>query len=430
MSKGKVLIVDDVLELREAYNRIISNAGYESRTSKSAEEAWESIVQEKPDLILLDIALPGMSGLELLKKLKSNENTEDIFVVMISGSFRSSDDQSHGLEIGADGYLIKPIQTRELAARIDAFMKHKKTIDYLRISENRIQNIISKNADALLIIDKKGIIRFANPAAYSLFSSSDSLINRHFGYPLIKDKKSEIYIYGDEGFNRVAEMHIVEIEWEGEMVFLSSIRDITDRKIAEEALQKSEAFNRGILNSLSANIAVIDKNGKIVAINEAWKKFAQEYDGNVELLKEGDNYFGSCEKNATPEEIKKINEAIQGVKDILSGKKTDFEVIYPCHSEEEKRYYLMNAKPVIGVDNNLVISHVNITEQKVVEDELKIHKERLETLVKERTKELEKKIEEVEKFNDLFIGREFRIKELKEKNKELLERISYLENQE
>jgi CheY-like chemotaxis protein len=426
MGKGSIVIVEDIKELREGYSKTIASAGYTVNSFESAEKALEFIKNNKPQLVLSDIKLAKISGLELLQELKSNPETKDVFVVLISGSYNTPDDQSHGLEIGADGYMVKPIQNRELAARIDAFMRHKNTIDALTISEERFRTIITKNADGILIIDKKGKIKFANPAANKLFEHMKPLINRPFGYPIVKDDKAEIYIYGNNGFNRVAEMHVVEVLYEGEMVFLASIRDITDRKIAEEALKKSEAFNRGILDSLSANIAVIDRNGRIIAINDAWKKFAEEYDGNVELLSKGDNYFTACERKATSEEIEKINLALEGLKEMLKGNLNEFEIVYPCHSEEEKKYFLMTAKHIKNIEDNLVVSHVNITGQKLAEEELKKHKENLEDLVKARTSDLENKIKEVERFNELFVDREFRIKELRDKVAELKEQIRNL----
>lgn len=139
---------------------------------------------------------------------------------------------------------------------------------------------------------------------------------------------------------------------------------------AELLLKKSEEFNRGVLNSLSSHIAVINSTGKIIAVNEAWKRFAAENGANnAESTLTGANYFDECE-NALRGGNDTAGKVLEGMKSVSEGKEKVFYLEYPCHSPSQKRWYGMR---VIKFDCNtpmLVVSHVNISERKFAEENL------------------------------------------------------------
>jgi diguanylate cyclase (GGDEF)-like protein len=104
----------------------------------------------------------------------------------------------------------------------------------LAASEARFRNIINRNADATIIVDQQGIIRFANPAAAALFQqTTQALLGLTFGYPIVKGDKTELCILRKELPSAIVEMRVVAIEWDGELAFLASLRDITQRKQIE-----------------------------------------------------------------------------------------------------------------------------------------------------------------------------------------------------
>ena len=194
-------------------------------------------------------------------------------MVLITAQFKSSDDQATGLELGADGYITRPIEKRELVARIDAFMRHKRTINDLRKSEARFQRIIDKNPDALLIVDKHGQVRFANLAAKNLFKLTiDDLLDRAFGYPIIKGEYTEIDIVRHDKEAAIAEMRTIDINWDEEPSFLTSIRDISERKKIEEALRENEENLKITLNSIGDAVVATDISGNIIRMNHVAEK--------------------------------------------------------------------------------------------------------------------------------------------------------------
>jgi signal transduction histidine kinase len=105
--------------------------------------------------------------------------------------------------------------------------------DDLRRSEARFRNVIERNADAIVVVDETGLVRFVNGAATQLFGASrEQLLDSPFGFPLLTGETTELDLPRN-GDPRVAEMRVVESEWEGETACIASLRDVTERKRAE-----------------------------------------------------------------------------------------------------------------------------------------------------------------------------------------------------
>jgi CheY-like chemotaxis protein len=117
MSGETILIVDDTPINLKLTRILLASEGYETRTAASAEEALEAMSGFHPRLVLADIQLPGMSGLDLARKLKADERTRDIAVVALT-ALATADDERKAMDAGCDGYITKPIDTRTLGSRI------------------------------------------------------------------------------------------------------------------------------------------------------------------------------------------------------------------------------------------------------------------------------------------------------------------------
>ncbi len=134
--KANILIVEDESPILELLALNISQAGYNPLRAISAEHAEKLISEALPDIILLDWMLPGMSGIDFAKKLRSNALTKTIPIIMLTA--RSDElDKIKGLEVGADDYITKPFSPRELNARIKAVLRRKApelTEDLLKIN--------------------------------------------------------------------------------------------------------------------------------------------------------------------------------------------------------------------------------------------------------------------------------------------------------
>jgi diguanylate cyclase (GGDEF)-like protein/PAS domain S-box-containing protein len=144
-------------------------------------------------------------------------------------------------------------------------------------------------------------------------------------------------------------------------------REITERARAEEALRESERFATSVINSLTANISVLDREGNIIAVNRAWERFARE-NGSPDLHRcgVGTNYLEVVGR-AGGEFADGAPQAEEGIRAVLGGTSAESTLEYPCHSATEERWFLMYASPLSTAQGGAVVSHINITDRKLAE---------------------------------------------------------------
>ena len=116
---AKILIVDDDARLCKVLDRYLTSAGYQVKTANNGEEMHKSIKIRTPDIVILDLQLPGKHGLELAMEIRRDS---EIGIIILTGT-GDKFDEIVGLEGGADGYLLKPVEERELLARVRALRR-------------------------------------------------------------------------------------------------------------------------------------------------------------------------------------------------------------------------------------------------------------------------------------------------------------------
>ncbi|MEC8517426.1 MAG: response regulator transcription factor [Verrucomicrobiota bacterium] len=170
MVKEHILITEDEPDIQELIKFNLERKRYSVDINDSGEEALKTIDKINPDLILLDIMLPGIDGLEILKELKSSKNTRKIPVIIISALSEEADIVA-GLELGADDYLSKPFRPRELTARIKALLRRNTENETNDESQRiKIHNIeIDLLKHKVKIDGKKAILTFTEFKVLKLF---------------------------------------------------------------------------------------------------------------------------------------------------------------------------------------------------------------------------------------------------------------------
>lgn len=284
-----LLILQDSALATEPILSLLSEAGLTvtwQRVSTKAE--YLEYLNPTIDLILIDYPLAEFDGIEAISYLQEQEL--NIPVIVISHSNRVSIAVDY-MKAGATGYLLHE-QLAQLSQVVkqalyskdcESKVKTQDTVDSADLkqqlqaqtaavvklseqtqqdnlekeqikaallkSETQFQVLISKNPDGIIVIDTGGIVRFINPAALSLFSrQEDKLLGQVLGFPVVGEDNTEVDVRTGTGENRVAQMRVVEIEWQGEKGYLVSLRDITEQKQVEEErihlLERAEAANR------------------------------------------------------------------------------------------------------------------------------------------------------------------------------------------
>lgn len=131
----KILIVDDDINICELMSLYLLKDGYAVKMYHSGEKVINEVVSYKPDLIILDVMLPVKDGYQVLREIRENEKTSKIPVIMLTAKSETFD-KVLGLELGADDYMVKPFESKELVARVHAVLRRYKTGNELDKQEN------------------------------------------------------------------------------------------------------------------------------------------------------------------------------------------------------------------------------------------------------------------------------------------------------
>jgi len=157
----KVLVAEDNPGNRQLLEDILRGQGYEAIFARDGQEALTLVFQSMPDLILLDINMPGLDGFEVCSRLKADNATRQIPILMLT-ALGDVNSRVKGLSVGADDYIIKPYNPRELVARIDAHLRVKRNTDELRATQERIRKTFERFVPPQVVrrlLDNPGMVQ-------------------------------------------------------------------------------------------------------------------------------------------------------------------------------------------------------------------------------------------------------------------------------
>lgn len=154
---NKILVIDDEIHIQELLSYNLKKEGYEVITAETGEEGLDFMNKEKMNLLILDLMLPGMDGMEVLSRMRENEELKQIPVIMLTAK-QDEKSKIEGLELGADDYLSKPFSVKELVARVHSLLR--------RISEIRGEMKNNEEEEQLvldnMIVNKTRMIVIVN----------------------------------------------------------------------------------------------------------------------------------------------------------------------------------------------------------------------------------------------------------------------------
>ncbi len=195
---GKVLVVDDDKNICEVIKMYLENSGYHVRVVNDGREAQEAFSNYKPDLVLLDVMLPYLDGIDVLKWIRRDSETPVIMITAKGETF----DKVLGLELGADDYIVKPFEPKELMARVKAVLRrytsegdNKETLSF----DNLVIDINSYN------VTYKGQEIKMPPKEFELLHFLASNKNRVFTREQLL---CEVWGYDYPGDSRTVDVHV------------------------------------------------------------------------------------------------------------------------------------------------------------------------------------------------------------------------------
>ncbi len=446
----KILVIDDVTENLIAIKETLEDLMLDCLllTAQSGKEGLKIARAEQPDTILTDVQMPGMDGFELCKKLKEDEATKHIPVMIFTGSKTDSESRIKCLEAGADVFLTKPIDTGELTAQINVMFRIKEAEDKLRaerefldekvqkrtkelqkankslkqdITERRrveqklreLDQAIEQTLEGIGIANMDGKFVFVNPAwaemhgylAAELIGKPASMLDspedrKNFPKVLEEIKKKgfwrgELQRVRKDGssFPAIMTSSLMTDDMKRQVGIVGVCLDITQRKQAEQALQQSEELYRTMIEHSNDMIWTLDVKGKFLYIN----KKSEEVVGRSAKSEIGKSFVPLI----VEEDLKMVEKVFM---ETLKGKSQHYEVRIHGNTTTKIITLSVNTAPI--KKGGKVIGTVSfgrdITARKKAEEVI------------------QKRMDEIETFNRLAVGREMRMIALKKEINELL----------
>jgi len=312
---------------------------------------------------------------------------EDIFLfISIRHSLRDMEDvalRRAKLEVVNAGIEIQVSdRTAELTAA------HQK----LQANEARLRLILETVPECVKLVAADGTLFDMNPAGLAMIEVDK--LEQVAGKPvcdLLPEKYRPLFraltagvfrgesgtleyeIVGRNGTHRWLEAHACPMRDAAGRIIAQLVvtRDISERRRSQEELQKKGRFAKAVLNSLTANIAVLDDQANIIAVNQAWENFARE-NGDPEFAHTGIgvNYLETL-RRASGEWSGEALHALVGIQAVLDGSLKEFTLEYPCHSPAEKRWFMLYVTPLANEREGAVVTHINITARKLAEEQMR-----------------------------------------------------------
>jgi two-component system cell cycle response regulator len=252
-----ILIVDDAPASLGVLRAMMSQQGYQTFVATSGERAISIAQRVQPDLILLDVVMPGIDGFETCRQLKQHPGTQRIPVIFMSAK-SETDDIVAGFDIGAADYIGKPLRMAEVCARVRAQLQMRNNSEAQKEQADRLRMIVNEMDEGLMIIEASGRIQYSNPACERYLGYGPNELAGH-GMPDLLGALAqeyldyfaacaanpatvphagarEVLIRHRDGSLRAMDLTLTPMV-SGEQLFIGVLHDITHHKRSETALQ-------------------------------------------------------------------------------------------------------------------------------------------------------------------------------------------------
>ena len=429
----RILVLDDSEVDAELMWHELEKGGvsFEGQRAATEHELLESLDSFNPDVAVVDYCVPGYDGMAAIAAIHGKR--PDIPVIVVSGRMGEEIAVDPVKSGAFDYILksnLKRLPSAVLRAVREAEEQriHQRTQVALRESEERFRSLVQLSPDAIYVLSGDEFV-FSNPAGLKLMGaeSPSDLIGRRLDDHLVASIKSALEKNSkDDGSGSVGsspttsavvrldgtcvpvEINVAVVRLDGEPMIQLVARDISERLRSEQALRRAydeleervkertrdlllantkleqeiverervelelranRAFIDAVFNSLPGHMAVLDRRGIIVAVNESWQRAADE--SGVELSKAGVgvNYLEVCRRAAETGDTS-AEAALCGIRAVLRGEQNEFSLEYQGHGKDAEQWATLFVTPLKRQEGGAVVTHVDITKRKRAELEI------------------------------------------------------------
>jgi CheY-like chemotaxis protein len=292
-AEADILLADDDDVGRYVTATMLRRAGFTVREAVDGQQALDEALRQPPDLAILDVKMPGLDGFEACRRLKEDERTLHIPVLLLSATFLESEAQVEGLETGADAYLTQPIEAPVLAATARALLRTRRAESEVRTAARQWRTTFDAITDAVAVVDEDFVLRRVNRAFAALFgvdpgtlvgSALDAVSGPLHVAARAPGETGEVALAGRTLRVRLDAIPTdPTLQVSGEMVM--TLSDVTAERRAQreraEALARERTISRTLQQSLLPER--LPRNGRLLL--DAWHLAAEK-----ELIIGGDWY--------------------------------------------------------------------------------------------------------------------------------------------
>jgi two-component system sensor histidine kinase/response regulator len=267
--------------------------------------------------------------------------------------------------------------------------ERRRTQSLLEGDLQRRRVLVEESRDGIVVLDEDGKVFEANASFAELVGHGlDALRTMHvwdwdlswsrermleaLGAPAVGGFGFESVLRRSDGAQRHIDVRANTVSIDGQRLTFCVCRDITDRKQSEQEMREVSELVRAVGDSLLSQMAVLDRSGLIVRVNEAWRQFgvANGTDADAARTGVGSNYLAVCRSTSGPQSDDAVA-AANGIAAVLSGQQVQFTMEYACHAPHQPRWFNMSVTPLRKSAGGAVVVHADITQRRLAEDALR-----------------------------------------------------------
>ncbi len=367
----------------------------------------EFLAKTPVDAVLLNLSLPDSTGVQTLVKIQAaTPNTATIILA-------DSDNQdlvTEAIKTGAQDFLVKQeFNSASLSRSIRCAIERVRRAQHRFQNEDNFRGVMAQIIDGITLVDETGVIVEWNRAQEQISGMSHNEAIGRFVWDVqhqlapphrrspahYESLKKTFLTFLQTGQAPLWVRELCRTSGEVRAVqstvspirtargYMASIitRDVTDQQRAQQALEEAFLYSQYTLDAISTEIAVLDQSGVIIAVNEAWRKFADDNNLGDPNYAVGQNYLAICDRAEGPG-ADEAQVVAAGIRAALAHRQRDLRLEYACHGPAGPRWFVVEARSFdVGREQRVVITHYDITARILAQEALATERNLLRTLI-------------------------------------------------